>query len=314
MTLLFQAEGWDPAPWLETLSRQAPEREIRLWPQIGNAAEIDYALVWKPPAELLAGLPALKVIFSLGAGVDHLLRLPNLPPEIPIVRVSDADLTQRMSEYVMLHVLRHHRRRRDHAALQAGRQWRELSQPAAGEVRVGVMGLGVLGRDAALKLAAMGVQVAGWSRSPKRIDGIECYAGAGELDDFLARTDILVCLLPLTPDTKGLLNRDLIRGLARDGAGKGPALINAGRGGVQVERDILAALDAGELYEATLDVFETEPLPANSPLWSHERVTITPHDAAPSTPAGICGAILKQIESFECGRALDNLVDRRRGY
>lgn len=314
MALLFQAQGWDLTPWRDTLHRQGGELDIRFWPQIGDSQDIEYALVWKPPQDLLSSLANLKVIFSLGAGVDHLLQLPALPRSIPIVRVSDGDLTARMSEYVMLHVLRHHRRQRDYDALQAGREWREMRQPAASDVRVGVMGLGVLGRDAALKLAAMGFQMAGWSRSQKQIDGINCFAGETGLRPFLNRTDILVCLLPLTPDTKGLINRDLINQLAKDGPGKGPSLINAGRGGVQVEDDIIAALDAGDLYEATLDVFEREPLPAASPLWQHQRITISPHNAAPSTPAGITASILRQIKSFERGEPVQNLVDIRRGY
>ncbi len=314
MAILFQAKGWDTGLWLKALEQNAPDADIRVWPDIGDPAGIDYALVWKPPEELLGSLPNLKVIFSLGAGVDHLLHLPNLPKGIPIVRVTDADLTARMSEYVMLHVLMHHRRQRAYDALQAKKEWREMRQPAASEVRVGVMGLGVLGCDAAKKLAMMGFQVAGWSRTQKQISGVECFSGEKGMVPFLNRTDILVCLLPLTPGTMGLLNLDLIRQLAKNGAGKGPSIINAGRGAVQVESDILEALDSGELYEVTLDVFETEPLGSDSQLWSHDRVTISPHNAAPSAPAGICATILKQIENFERGEALENLVEQDRGY
>lgn len=314
MALLFQAEGWDAEPWLEALSRHAPQIELRLWPDMGEVADIDFALVWKPPQGLLGSLANLKLIFSLGAGVDHLLNVPDLPSGIPILRVADADMTARMSEYVMLHVLKHHRRLRDNGDLQARCEWRSLRQPAAAEVRVGVMGLGVLGQDAAAKLAMMGFQVAGWSRSAKQISGIECFSGQDGLKPFLNRTDILVSLLPLTPETKGLINGDLIGQLARDGAGKGPSLINAGRGGVQVEGDILAALAAEELFEVTLDVFESEPLPASSPLWCHERVTVTAHNAAPSPPDGICAAIVAQIISFENDGALKNRVDIKRGY
>lgn len=314
MALLFQATGWATEPWLEALQRLAPDADIRVWPDIGNPADIDYALVWKPPQDLLSSLPNLRVIFSLGAGVDHLLHLPDLPQNTPIVRVADADLTARMSEYIVLHVLMHHRRQRDYDDLQAKREWREMRQPAAGEVRIGIMGLGVLGRDAATKLSGLGFQVAGWSRTQKQISGIECFAGEEGLRPFLNRTDILVCLLPLTKATRGLLNLDLIRQLAKDRAGKGPSLINAGRGAVQVEQDILTALDTGELYEATLDVFENEPLSGDSPLWNHPKVTVTPHNAAPSTPGGICATILKQIDVFEHGGTLENLVETERGY
>jgi glyoxylate/hydroxypyruvate reductase A len=176
------------------------------------------------------------------------------------------------------------------------------------------MGLGVLGSDAARKLKMMGFNVAGWSRSPRTLDGIQCFAGEAELEGFLARTDILVCLLPLTPGTRGLIDRKLIRSLAKDGPLGGPVIINAGRGEHQVERDIVAALDAGELFAATLDVFETEPLPPESRLWRHPRVTVTPHIAAESDPETTCRNILAQIARFERGLPLENLVDRKRGY
>ncbi|HHK74310.1 MAG TPA: glyoxylate/hydroxypyruvate reductase A, partial [Rhizobiales bacterium] len=288
--------------------------DIRLWPDRGNTDDIDYALLWRPRPEMLTRLPGLKAIFSLGAGVDHLLGLETLPANVPVVRITEDDLTSRMSEYVVLHVLRHHRRLREYEALAARREWRELAQPAACEVRVGILGLGHLGRDAAQKLKMMGFQVAGWSRTAKQLEGIETFAGAKALTAFLGRSDILVCLLPLTPQTRGILNSSLFARLARDGAGKGPVLINAGRGGLQVEDDILKALDDGTLYEVTLDVFETEPLPQTSALWTHERVSITPHNAAPSTPEAICTQILTQIRRFEAGEALENLVDTKRGY
>jgi glyoxylate/hydroxypyruvate reductase A len=215
---------------------------------------------------------------------------------------------------VVLHVLLHHRRQRDYDQLQRAHDWREFPQPAADEVRVGVMGMGVLGRDAAEKLRDLGFRVAGWSQTPKAIAGIESFSGAGGLEAFLGRTDILVCLLPLTPQTRGLIDAALIAKLARDGAGPGPYLINAGRGGLQVEADILAALDGGLLAGATLDVFETEPLPATSPLWDHPLVTITPHNASISDPRAVGRQILGQIATYEAGGALVNLVDPQRAY
>jgi len=314
MAILFHGENWPLEIWLDTLGRLAPELDIRLWPDIGERGDIEYALLWRPRPEMLPGLPNLKVIFSLGAGVDHLLGLDTLPDGIPIVRITEHDLTSRMSEYIVLHVLSHHRRQREYKALQDKHEWRELAQPAATEIRVGILGLGVLGLDAALKLKMLGFQVAGWSRSAKSIQGVACYAGKQNLDAFLARTDILVCLLPLTPDTAGILNSGLFKQLARDGAGKGPVLINAGRGGLQVERDIIKALDDQTLFGATLDVFETEPLPAASPLWDQERVTITPHNAAPSSPEAICARILGHIRQYEADGTLENTVDRRSGY
>jgi glyoxylate/hydroxypyruvate reductase len=198
---------------------------------------------------------------------------------------------------------------------QAGSQWiDDRDQPAAHEVRVGVMGLGVLGQDAIGALRALRFDVAGWSRSPRPIDGVPTFHGDDGLNAFLARTDILVCLLPLTPDTRGILNGALVSRLAKDGRLAGPVVVNAGRGGLQVEADLLSALDDGVLKGASLDVFETEPLPADSPLWRHEGVTVTPHNAAMSHPDAIAGAIAQQIAALEAGRPLVNVVDRGRGY
>jgi glyoxylate/hydroxypyruvate reductase A len=287
---------------------------LRLYPDdLGDRADIAYALVWKPAPGVLATFPNLRAILSLGAGVDPVLKDPDLP-DVPLVRVADPDMTMRMSEYVVQHVLMHHRQQRRLDALQAEGAWKPFDQWPASAVRVGVMGLGVLGADAALKLQMMGFQVAGWSRSRKEIDGLECHAGEAELGAFLARTDILVSLLPLTQETRGLIDRKLIGQLAKDGPLGGPVLINAGRGGSQVESDIIAALDAGDLYAATLDVFENEPLPAESPLWRHPKVTITPHMAADSDPDTICRYVLGQIERIEQGLPPENVVDRSRGY
>jgi glyoxylate/hydroxypyruvate reductase A len=208
----------------------------------------------------------------------------------------------------------HHRRQRTYDALQARHEWRELRQPAASDVRVGVMGLGILGRDAAGALSRLGFKVAGWSRRPVPASDIETFTGPEELDAFLARTDILVCLLPLTPETRGILSRPLFAKLARDGALGGPIVINAGRGGLQVEADIIAAINEGALKGASLDVFETEPLDPTSRLWALPNVVITPHVAAASTPAAIVPQILAQIDAYEGGAPLENVVDRTNFY
>lgn len=313
MAIALIITQWDAEEWARTIRAIAPTRDIRLWPDIDNAADIRYALVWKPPAGATASLPELEVVFSLGAGVDHVFADPRLP-NVPIVRCIDGNLTMRMTEYVVLHVLRHHRRQRDYDALQKAHDWREYAQPGADEVRVGVMGMGILGRDAAEKLRDLGFRVAGWSQTAKDFPGIESFSGADGLEPFLRRTDILVSLLPLTPETRGLIDAALIAKLARDGAGPGPYLINAGRGGLQVEADILAALDKGLLAGATLDVFETEPLPADSPLWDHPLVTVTPHNASISDPRAIGRQVLEQIATYEAGGTLVNVVDPTRAY
>jgi glyoxylate/hydroxypyruvate reductase A len=306
--------GWDVGPWAARFRAAAPGRDIRLWPdRLGNPDEVAYAAAWLPPAGAFGAFRNLRAIFSLGAGVDGVLADRALP-RVPIVRVVDPNLMRRMTEYVTLHVLMHHRRQRLYDAQQRQRVWYEHAQPRANEVTVGIMGLGVLGRDAAEVLVRLGFRVVGWSRSPRQLPGIECCHGAAGLDAFLARTEILVCLLPHTPETEGILNLALMRKLKRDGALGGAYLINVGRGKLQVDADIVAALDEGALAGTTLDVFPVEPLPAASPLWTNPKVTITPHNSAASVPEEVVAYIVRQIERFEAGHELENVIDRASGY
>lgn len=312
MTLLV-ALTWNPAPWVERFRRLMPDRPTVVLGEPFDRRTVNYVATWGPKPGSLNGLPNLGAIFSLGAGVDHLMGYPDLP-DVPIVRVAQDDLTDRMSEYVVMHCLMQLRDQRRYDAQQRQKVWADdRDPPKASEVRVGVLGFGVLGGDAARKLKVMGFDVAGYSRTPKEAEGFRVYAG-GELDAFLARTDILVSLIPLTPDTRGMLNRSLFGKLARDGQLGGPVLVNAGRGSLQVEADILACLDDGTLKAAVLDVFETEPLPAESPLWSHPAVTISPHNAAVSEPEATARYIVEQIRRFERGEPLHNVVDKTRGY
>jgi glyoxylate/hydroxypyruvate reductase A len=293
-----------------------PGLDVRVAPTLGRPEDIDAALAWWPQPGLLETLPGLRLIVSVGAGVDHLFSDPDLP-DVPIVRFVDPDLTGRMVEYIALHVLHHHRRMCEFRELQTRKVWKYLAEPAAGEVRVGLMGLGVLGSAAIGALKAFGYQLRGWSRQRRSLDGVACYAGRAELDAFLADTDILAVLLPLTADTRRLIDRSLLARLSRRGRHPdlpGPVLVNAGRGGLQVDADILAALEAGELYAASLDVFEAEPLPHSSPLWSHPRVVVTPHNAAESAPSAIVRYTLRQMAAAKTGAPLENVVDRRRGY
>jgi len=311
--ILLCITQWEVAPWVERLRRLAPHRDIRAWPDVGDPSEISYAAVWKQPAGVLATLPNLRGILSLGAGVDHVFADPLLP-DVPIARVVDADLTARMSEWVVLHALMHLRRQRLYDKFQRQRLWNDLRPaPSARDLRIGIMGMGVLGRDAARKLATIGFTVAGWSRTRRDVEGIETF-GEGELDAFLARTDLLVALMPLTPQTRGILNRGLFERLARDGVLGAPILMNAGRGGLQSEADILDALDDGTLGAATLDVFETEPLPASSPLWAHPLVTITPHNSAISDEDAVGRFVLRQIERHERGLPFETPVDGQARY
>lgn len=307
MALLFKS---DRAPvWLKALRRQAPELEVRVHPEIGDPADIRYALVWAPPPGLLATLPNLRAIFSLGAGIDHLTQDPTLPRGVPVVRMVEPGLTAGMTEFVVMNVLLHHRFMLDYLQQQREGRWREIQQIAAGERRVGILGLGALGLDAVAKLKVFGFDLLGWSRSPKEVEGVRCFSGAAGLDRLLSQTDILICLLPLTEETRGLLNRETFAKLPR-----GAAVINVGRGPHLVAEDLIAALDSGQLGGATLDVFETEPLPPASPLWRHPRLFLTPHVASMTMPETAVAEVIANIRRCERGEALPNQVDLSRGY
>ena len=274
---------------------------------------IEYAVVWKQKPGLLAKLPNLKAIFSIGAGVDHVFADPTLP-DVPIVRVVADNLTQHMVEYVLWRVLDHHRQGQLYRAQQTKKIWHEPPQRPAEDISVGIMGLGNLGRAAAKALITIGFRVNGWSRRPQEVVGVSTYDGDAGLVPFLNATDILVVLLPLTEATRGIINYGLLKELRRRNGLGGAVLINAGRGQLQRDADILRALDDGTLKEASLDVFEVEPLPKTSPVWSHPKVFVTPHAAATSDPAHLVGPMLRQMDAFERGERLQNIVDREAGY
>lgn len=320
MAVLVAIDGWQPEDWRQALAAALPDRTVLATRPDGTYAGADadlegvrYVVAWKPRQQLLDRLAGIEVLFSLGAGVDHILALERLPP-VPVARIVDPDLTARMTEYVVWQVLHHHRRGPAYARQQAARRWRDLKQPAAREVSVGIMGLGVLGRDAAEVLARLGFRVLGWSRTARTVAGVETFHGEAGLAPFLAATDILVALLPLTPATRGLLDRDLIARLRRDGPLGAPVLVNAGRGGSQNQADIDAALRSGALAGASLDVFEREPLAPDSPLWDAPNLVITPHAASVSDPHALAPGIAAQIRAYESGDGLRNLVDPARGY
>lgn len=309
MALLFRSSIDSEARWKPQLARLMPELEVRIWPKIGDPAEIDYALVWRPEPGLLASLPNLKLILSLGAGVDHILCDPYLPRGVPIVRLVDPYMTDAMSEYVILQVLRLHRQDPDYRAQQEKGLWLELDQKNAAERTVGILGFGALGQDAGRKLEGLGFDVALWGRRQRTVEGLRGYAGSAGLPALLGRSEILVCLLPLTAETEGILNAATLVMLP-----KGAALINAARGGHLVEEDLLAALASGRLSVAVLDVFRDEPLPASHPFWNHPRIVVTPHVAAATHPPTAAPIILDNIRRFEAGRPLLNRVDPAQGY
>ncbi|PIW27749.1 MAG: glyoxylate/hydroxypyruvate reductase A [Rhodospirillales bacterium CG15_BIG_FIL_POST_REV_8_21_14_020_66_15] len=292
-----------------------PEAGFRVWSadpatdETGDKAAIDYAVVWKPEPGFLKTLPNLKAVFSMGAGVDHLWNDPELPDGVPLVRLVDRCLTQGMSEYVIYWVIHHHRKMGVYAGWAAEHRWKRLRQADAEQRRVGILGLGELGGDAAAKLVPLHYKVAGWARTRKDIPGVESFFGRDRLIPFLNRTEILVCLLPLTPDTRGILNAETLAALP-----EGACVINCARGGHVVDADLIAALDSGHIAGATLDVFHEEPLPAGHPFWSHPKVNVTPHMASLTMPDSSTEWYVENINRMERGLPPLNTVDRTTRY
>jgi len=308
MALIFYstlnpAELWEPA-----LKEHIPDLDFRAWETPGDPAEIDMALCWKPPAGGLAKFSNLKVIFSLAAGVDHLFGDPDLP-DVPVVRMVEPSLTAGVAEYIVLHVMRHHKDQLRFAEQQKAKVWEEYFAPPAWTRRVGILGLGVLGGTAAGMLKGIGFQLAGWSRSPKQMDGVESFHGPDRLGDLVARSDILVSILPKTPETENVLNAGLFAKMPR-----GASLINAGRGDQLVEQDLVAALESGQISQATLDVFRQEPLPAEHPFWTHPKITVTPHSGGDPFPETAAKAVADNIMRFRNGEPLPNIARPEDGY
>jgi glyoxylate/hydroxypyruvate reductase A len=295
--------------WKETMQDLLPEFECRLWEDPGDPEDVEYAVVWRPPPGGLKRFPNLKCIVSIGAGVDHVFADPELPQGVPIIRTVGDDLRQRMREYVTLHVLRYHRRLPEFEAQQATAAWdQHITPPAAGR-KVGIMGLGNMGGGCAAALAYLGFDTAGWSRRKKQLDGITGFHGSEGFDAFLARSEILVNLLPLTPDTEDILNADLFAKLPQ-----GAKIINVGRGEHLVEEDLIPALDSGRLGGATLDVFREEPLPASHPFWPHPKILVTPHVASLIDPLAGGRLIADNLRRFVRGEPVADTVDLERGY
>jgi len=307
--LLFSSRLDDPAAWSAALRGLMPDLDIRVSPDLGDPAEIETALVWKPPAGEMGRLPNLKLIINLGAGVDPLLADATIPPHIPVARLGDAPMAQMMSQFVAFAVLRHHRDIALYERQQRERRWHYMLPRPAYECRVGVMGLGLLGGAAARTLAGLGFGVAGWARSPHAIDGVETFHGPAGLAPFLARTEILVVLLPLTPQTRHIVGHQALYRLPR-----GAKLVNCGRGGTVDEAALLAALVDGHISEATIDVFETEPLPEDSPFWTLPQVLVLPHTGSIAIPEIASCDVVENIRRLRAGEPLLNVVERGRGY
>jgi glyoxylate/hydroxypyruvate reductase A len=310
MTVLLWSSSDDPPDiWVPAMRRALPEDEVRVPPDLGDRSEIEYALVWKPAPGLLASLPNLKAIFSIGAGCDHILADPERPKHVPVVRMVDDNLTAMMSEWAVLAVLYFHRFMPTYRQDQANEAWNRLWPNYTPETALGVLGLGAIGRDVAEKLRLFGFEVHGWSRSPREVPGIVCHHGANGLQAMLPHCRQLLCVLPLTPETRGIVDAGLLRQLP-----EGAYVINLGRGGHVVDDDLLAALDSGHIAGAFLDVFNREPLPKGHPYWRHPKVVTTPHVAGEIVPRSAAKTVVENIRRHQRGEPMLGLLDLDKGY
>ncbi len=312
MDIIFYHPSFDGEFWMRELGKALPEAKVRAWTP-GDEASADYALVWHPPIEMLRGRE-LKGVFSLGAGVDAILTKLKAHPEmlaahIPLFRLEDTGMAMQMQEYAVSQVLHWFRRFDDYQLLKQQATWQELDEYRREDFTIGILGAGVLGSQVAQSLRGWGFPLRCWSRSRKEIPGVTSYAGDQEMRDFLQGTRVLINLLPNTPETAGIINQSLLAQLADNSY-----VMNIARGAHVVEADLLAALDNGKVKAAMLDVFHQEPLPADSPLWAHPRVAITPHVAAVTRPEEAIAYIAKTIGQVERGERANGLVDRARGY
>jgi glyoxylate/hydroxypyruvate reductase A len=308
MSVLYRSDAPRAAGWARYFAEHAPDLAFRVWPDAGDLSEVEYLIAWQVPPGFLTELPRLKVLFSSGAGIDH-IDFSAVPEHVAVVRMVEPGIVDGMVEYVTLAVLALHRDFFDYVAAKAARIWTPLEVPPASSRTIGVMGMGVLGRAVLARLATYGFRLRGWNRTLRPMHGVESFAGTGELQRFLGGCDVLISLLPLTPATRGILSHGVFSAL-RTGA----AVINAGRGQHLVDADLLAALDSGQLSRAILDVTDPEPLPPAHPFWSHPRVFLTPHVASMTQPETAAPILLENIRRHQRGEPLQDIIDRCRGY
>lgn len=308
MHIVYKSEPQRGLMWQRWLAAHAPDIHLHLWPETGDPHQVDAVIAWLPPEDMASRFPNMKILFSVGAGAEQ-FDLSALPAHLPLVRMIEPGLTQGMVEYIAFAVLGLHRDMPRYLQQQRAQQWHVHSALPASERRVGIMGLGELGRAALTQLQTLGFDCGGWSRTPHAIPGATCWHGDDQLDAFLSRSDILVCLLPLTPSTQGLLNARLFSQLPA-----GAALVQAGRGPQLNEHDLLAALDSGQLRAAVIDVTEPEPLPAGHAFWTHPAIWLTPHIASRTQNDSAVGALVANLRRFQRGEPLHGVIDRSRGY
>jgi len=307
-TFVYKADGQRGRQWAEIFRREAPHIDFRIWPDVGDPLRVRYLAAWEPPDDIVGRFPNLVLLISTGAGADQ-FDLAALPHDLPVLRTIDPGIVRGMVEYVCHSVLDLHRDMPAYRRAQARREWRALPVKTAPERRVGIMGLGSLGQAALTQLRGFGFECAGWARTRRALEGVRCFAGSDEVAPFLARSEILVCLLPLTAATRGFLDAALLAKLPA-----GAALVQVGRGQQLVAGDLVRALDSGHISEAVLDVTDPEPLPPEDPLWTHPRVRITPHIASMTQPETAARVVLDNLHRFERGEPLAGLVDRTLGY
>lgn len=317
--VLLTVGDWAPEGWIAHLERHVHREDVifsdgKDAPSQDICEAVHYAVAWHTPDGFFKHFPNLQAVLSAGAGVDHLMRRTDLADDVDIIRVIDPDLTGRVTAWTVMNVIAHHRQALAYLDAQARSSWEPLPQTSAPDVRVGIMGYGELGQSVGKVLSLLGYDCAGWARSPKPEADMPVFSGTGELDAFLARSDILICLLPLTSETRHILNADLFAKLPQDGVTGGPFLINGGRGGHQNEAELLKALQDGVLKGASIDVFHQEPMPSDDPLWKAPNIIITPHTAGMSAPEALIGNMVRNLIAYASGEVLDNLVDRKAGY
>lgn len=308
MNIVYKSEPERGRKWASLLAALAPGARFQQWPDVGNPDEVEYLVAWQPPENIMQQFPNLKVLFSVGAGADQ-FDYASLPPTLPVVRMIEPGLTQGMVEYVTFAVLGLHRDMPRYLQQQRAGVWQAHPVQTAAKRRIGVMGLGTLGEAVLKPLVAMGFDCGGWSRTPRDLPGVRCWAGDEQLGEFLARSDILICLLPLTERTEGMLNADLFGQLPA-----GAALVQAGRGAQLNHQHLLDALDAGQLSAAVVDVTAPEPLPAEHRFWHHPQIWLTPHIASQTQPESAVVALLANIRRHQRGEPMVGVVDRQQGY
>jgi glyoxylate/hydroxypyruvate reductase A len=309
MAIVLISEKSNKERWQKALKLLLPDLNVGFYPNDSNREEVDFALVWHPPLGVFKNYPNLKVIASTGAGVDHILKDPNIPEGVIITRVVDIKLTNDMSNYLIAQVMNHIRNIAYYRLEQQEMKWSPKPYLDDSKIQIGIMGMGELGQDVANKLKHLGLNVHGWARSKKDLSNIKVFAGSNEFTDFLSQSDILICLLPLTKETFNILNKDTFSSLP-----SGAYVINVARGEHLVVDDLIEALDSGKLSGACLDVFREEPLPNDHVFWTHPKISITPHVASITIPESVASQIIENYKKMIKGELLLNSVSRSAGY